>query len=183
MKSIIASVIFGLLLTFVQCGPKFDSSEYVIKQGLFSGGRTYEIKGKNNPKGSFTIKNELLSVGKKLILLENGKPRYTVKHDILHLMSHWTITDVAKHHEVAKIKHEIKLVGSKIVAEGEFGQFVIEGHFRNHSFTIKKNGRKVAEIEKKSMHIHDTYGLTVFGDVDQALMVLFTIIVDEIREH
>ena len=42
---------------------------------------------------------------------------------------------------------------------------------------------QVASIEKKSKHLHDTYGLTVYGDRDQALMVLFTIIVDEIREH
>lgn len=41
----------------------------------------------------------------------------------------------------------------------------------------------MAEIEKKPFHLHDTYGLTVYGDANRALMVLFTVIVDEIREH
>ena len=41
----------------------------------------------------------------------------------------------------------------------------------------------MAKIEKKSFHLHDTYGLTVYDNADQGLMVLFAILVDEIREH
>jgi len=70
-----------------------------------------------------------------------------------------------------------------MVAKGEFGQYTIKGDFGNHSFHITKDKHKVAKIEKKRFHLHDTYGLKVYDDADQALMVLFAIIVDEIREH
>jgi len=158
-------------------------SEYEVKQGILSGGRIYEIIGKTNAISRFSIRNELFSIGKKLFLLENGEERYIVKHDILHLMSTWTISDVVTGRELGTIKNKFRLIGSKIVADGEFGHYTIEGDFGNHSFTIKKDGHKVAEIEKKIFHLHDTYGLTIYGDTDQALMILFTVIVDEIREH
>lgn len=46
--------------------------------GLLSGGRSYEIKSKTNSRSEFTIRNELFSIGKKLILLQDGKERYIV---------------------------------------------------------------------------------------------------------
>ena len=33
----------------------------------------------------FSIQNELFSIGKKLVLLENGQPLYEIKHKIGHL--------------------------------------------------------------------------------------------------
>lgn len=42
---------------------------------------------------------------------------------------------------------------------------------------------QVAAIGKKILTLRDTYDLTVYGETDRALMVLFTIIVNEVREH
>ena len=33
----------------------------------------------------YTIQNELLSLGKKLVLLEDGRPLYEIKHKLGHL--------------------------------------------------------------------------------------------------
>ena len=115
-------------------------------------------------------------------------------------MSTWIIIDAVTSRELGTVRNQFRLIGSKIVAEGTFGHYVIRGNFGNRSYTIKKGEEevkkfffhriqtkmlfiKVAKIEKKSFHLHDTYGLTVYGDADQGLMVLFAIIVDEIREH
>jgi hypothetical protein len=43
-----------------------------------------KLNGKDDPN-RYTIQNELLSVGKKLLLLENGQPLYEIKHKIGHL--------------------------------------------------------------------------------------------------
>jgi hypothetical protein len=43
-----------------------------------------QLAAKDSPN-RFTIQNELLSVGKKLILLDNGQPLYQIKHKIGHL--------------------------------------------------------------------------------------------------
>jgi len=181
--SIIVLVACTMLLAYVQGANDTSTSEYEIKQGLLSGGRSYDIKSQINAPSTFSIKNELFSIGKKLILLENGKELYVVKHSILELMSTWTITEASSGKELGVIKNKVKLIGSKIVATGAFGRYTIEGKFRNHSFSIKKDGQRVAKIEKKSFHLHDTYGVTVYGNADKGLMILFSIIVDEIRQH
>jgi len=172
-----------MLLALVQCTDNTNVSEFEIKEGLLSGGRSYDIKSKTNSPTHFTVRNQLLSVGKKLVLLEDGKERYTVKHDLLNLMSTWTIKEASSGKEVGTIENKLRFVGSTMTANGAFGAYKIVGDFGNHSFTIKKDGVKVAEILKKSFHLHDTYGLTVYGNADRALMVLFTVIADEIRQH
>jgi len=58
-------------------------------------------------------------------------------------MSTWTITDAVTGRELGKIKNKVKFVGSKIVADGEFGHYTIRGNFGNHSFSISKNKHKV----------------------------------------
>jgi large-conductance mechanosensitive channel len=83
--------------------------EFEVKQGsLLNLGRSYESVinflflsvfiifhifritevGKNAAKSNanrYTIKNELLSLGKKLVLLEDGQPLYEFKHKLGHL--------------------------------------------------------------------------------------------------
>ena len=118
-------------------------------------------------------------------------------------MSTWTIQESTSGKQIGTIQNKLRLVGSTIEAKGTFGNYKIEGNFGNRSFDVKKDGEKVsscfcssirrlyvrigrfqvAQIEKKSFHLHDTYGLTTYDEADRALMVLFTIIVDEIREH
>lgn len=59
-------------------------------------------------------------------------------------MSTWTIKEWNTEKEVGTIENKLRLVGSKISANGAFGHYTIEGDFGNHSFTIKKEGEKVS---------------------------------------
>ncbi len=43
-----------------------------------------QLSTKDDPT-RYTIQNELLSVGKKLVLLEKGQPLYEIKHKLGHL--------------------------------------------------------------------------------------------------
>ena len=47
--------------------------------GLISAARTYNVEGVTNAPNKYTVRDELLSVGKKLYLLEDGKERYSVR--------------------------------------------------------------------------------------------------------
>ncbi len=66
-----------------------------------------------------------------------------VKHELLNLMSTWTITDSQTGKEMGTLENKLRLVGSTMEANGAFGHYRIEGDFGNHSFTIKKDGEKV----------------------------------------
>jgi hypothetical protein len=70
-------------------------------------------------------------------------------------MSTWTIKESGSGKELGTIENKLRLVGSKITANGVFGHYTIEGDFGNHSFTIKKGGVKVsADIFSKSTCIY-----------------------------
>jgi len=115
-------------------------------------------------------------------LLEDGKERYTAQHDIGKIMGIWTIKEANSDKVLGKIEHRVRFRQPHIVADGIFGHYYIHGNFGNHKYTIQKRKKKVAKISKKDLNVPDTYNLTVYGDTDRALMVLFTIIVDEIRQ-
>ena len=59
-------------------------------------------------------------------------------------MSTWTIKEFRTGKELGTIENKLRLVGSKMTANGAFGHYTIEGDFGNHSFTIKKSGEKVS---------------------------------------
>jgi hypothetical protein len=59
-------------------------------------------------------------------------------------MSTWTIKESGTDKELGTIENKLRLVGSKMTANGAFGHYTIEGDFGNHSFTIKKEGEKVS---------------------------------------
>ncbi|CAF1526797.1 unnamed protein product [Adineta steineri] len=182
-SSIIALVAFGMLLACVQCTDNESISKYLIKGNFFTLGRKYTIKSELNAPTKFSTKWVPYNLGKKLILLEDGKDRFIVEHELGSLMSTWKISAAGSDKVLGSFRNKIDFVGSTMEVDGEFGHFLIEGEFLNHEFTIKKDDEKVAEITKKLMRLENTYELTVFGKVDRALMVLFTIIVDEIRKH
>jgi len=169
-----------MLLAFVQCDHETTVAEYEIKADLIDLGNSYQIKSKTNAPTQFSIRNKFLSVPKKFFLLENGKEVYIAKNVLTSVMSTWRIKEAGSGKELGTIENKLKFTGSEMTANGAFGNYRLEGNFGNHEFTIMKDGTKVAAIEKKIPHIHDTYDLRVYGDADRALMVLFTVIVDEI---
>ncbi|CAF0915802.1 unnamed protein product [Adineta steineri] len=182
-SSIIALVTFGMLLACVQCTGNESISEYIIKGDFLTLGHSYTIESKLNAPTKFSTRWEPFNLGKKIFLLEDGKERFIVKHEILNLMSTWKISAAGSEKVLGTFENKLDFIGSTMEVNGEFGHFLIEGEFLNHEFTIKKDHEKVAEISKKLLKLENTYELTVFGKVDRALMVLFTIIVDEIRKH
>ncbi|CAF1671227.1 unnamed protein product, partial [Adineta ricciae] len=138
-STIIALVAFGMLLAFVQCTDNTNVAEYRIKQSFISAARTYDVESKTNAPNKYTVRDELLSVGKKLYLLEDGKERYSVRHDLTNIMSTWIITDSLSGKEVGTIENKLKFVGSLMQATGSFGTYKIEGDFGNYSYSIMKD--------------------------------------------
>jgi len=61
-------------------------------------------------------------------------------------MSTWTIKEAGTDKELGTIENKLRLVGSKMTANGAFGHYTIEGDFGNHAFTIKREGEKVSRI-------------------------------------
>ncbi|UJR21783.1 hypothetical protein I4U23_024858 [Adineta vaga] len=164
--------------------------EYEIKQGsLLNNGRSYTISevGKSatgDNVNRFSIQNELLSLGKKLIFLDNGQPLFEFKHKLGHLYQKWNIYDPRSGDTIGTLRHRPSLIhDSYKLKSTKYGTYRITGNIGSRTFSIKKNGRKVAEIHKKHFHVHDTYSVKIEANQDPAIILLITIGIDEIRQH
>ncbi|CAF0719974.1 unnamed protein product [Adineta ricciae] len=164
--------------------------EFEVKQGsLLNTGRSYTItevsktlNGQNPSR--FSIQNELLSLGKKLILLDNGQPLYEFKHDLGHLYQKWSIYDPRTGDTVGTLKHRPSIIhDSYKLKSTKLGTYRITGNIGSRTFSITKDGHKVAEIHKKHFHVHDTYSVKIEANQDPAVILLVTIGIDEIRQH
>jgi uncharacterized protein YxjI len=49
-----------------------------------------------------------------------------------------------------------------------------------HAFTLVKNGRTVAVVNKKFFSLSDTYGVEINGDEDQAFILALVIVLDQV---
>jgi len=164
--------------------------EFEVKQtSLFNNGRSYTITevGKlrtTDDPNRFKIQNELLSLGKKLVLLDHGQPLYELKHKLGHLYQKWNIYDPKSGDTLASLKHLPSVVhDSYKVKSAKLGNFRITGNIGSRTFSIKKDGHKVAEVHKRHFHMHDTYSVKIEANQDPAIILLMTIGIDEIRQH
>jgi len=180
-------LILFLLFIGTISGSFKSEREFEIKQGsLLNNGRSYTITevGKFDNSSYFTIQNDLFSIGKKLVLLENGRPLYELKHKLGHLYQKWNIYDPQSGDTLASLQHRPSLIhDSYKVKSTKFGNFRISGNIGSRTFNIKKDGHKVAEVHKKRFHLHDTYSVKIEANQDPAIILLITIGIDEIRQH
>jgi len=117
----------------------------------------------------------------RFTLLENGKDKFIVKMNAPELKSPWTISNATSGEEMGTIKYRTKYATTQIKAYGTFGNVRIEGMFREHEYTIKKDGQLIARIHKKDNSTKNVYDLKIYESDHRALVVLFTIVVDEMR--
>jgi len=178
-------MLFSALMVCLTFAKLKSTREFEIKQGLFSGGRSYTIKTLScRDCQNFKIENEWFSIGKKLSLLEGGKVKYQIKHDLgLKLFQEWKIYN-AQGEVIGTLKHKAHLGNDKYTVKLGDQKYTVSGNFITRTFRIKKNGVKtVAKIYKKLFHLHDIYTVKVNQSEDPALMLLIAIGVDEIRQH
>ncbi|CAF0887150.1 unnamed protein product [Adineta steineri] len=179
-----------LLLLGVVSGAFKPAREFEIKQGsLLNNGRSYTITDTSksavkDAEAIYTISNDLLSLGKKLVLLEKGQPLYELKHKLGHLYQKWNIYDVKTNENIGTLRHRPSIIhDSYKLKSTKFGNFRVSGNIGSRTFSIKKNGHKVAEIQKKLLHVHDTYRVQIEANQDPAIILLLAIGIDEIRKH
>lgn len=62
------------------------------------------------------------------------------------------------------------------VADG--ADLEVQGNIVDHEYTVEQDGRKVAEVSKRWFRVADTYGVEVAPDVDPALVLAVTAVLD-----
>jgi len=143
-------MLFSAMMFCLTSAKLKSTRKFEVKQGLFSGGRSYTIKNLGTGGPNYKIENEWFSLGKKLALLENDKLKYQIKHDLgLKLFQEWKIYN-AQGETIGILKHKAHLGNDKYTVKIGSQKYTVTGNFVTRTFKIKKNGQTtVAKIYKK----------------------------------
>lgn len=149
---------------------------YLIKQKLFSLSDGFTIKNENN-EDCFKVKGKIISVGKKLRLLDmNDTELVYIQEKVLSFFASYELK--VNSETVMKVKGKFSPLRCKFAITGQAGEYDIEGNILAREFKILKNGNVVVTVSKKFLALTDTYTVDISEGEDVALMLSVAIVLD-----
>ncbi len=107
-----------------------------------------------------------------------------IQQELLHLHPTYNLLSARPNdsdRQLAVLKKKFTFLHQKFNIDSIYGQYSLEGlDIFAHSFTLTKNGRTVAIVNKKFFSLSDSYGVEIAGDEDQAFILALVIVVDQI---
>lgn len=151
---------------------------YQIRQKIFSFGDNFVIRGENE-EPRFIVKGKVISFGDKLSLQDlNGNELFYIEQKLFKFLPEYHIYSNTAH--VAMVKKEFSFFKPRFFIESQYGAYEMEGNIFGYDFQIIKNGRIVAEINKKWFAFSDTYGVDIDNNEDQAFLLAMVIVIDQV---
>ena len=151
---------------------------YLVRQRILSFGDRFNITDEFD-KPIFQVEGKVFSIGNKLNIYDmNGKHLIYIEQKVFKFLPEYNIYigDV----EVAIVKKQLTFFKSKFNIESNYGNFEIDGDIFDYNFSIYKNGRPVATVDKKFISFSDTYSVNIVeGEKDEFILAL-VIVIDQV---
>jgi len=154
---------------------------YRINEKFWSLGDDFSITDEQgNP--CFLVKGKVFSWGDKLSFQDaQGNELAHISQKLLTFLPKYEI--YIKGQLFAELKKEFTWLKQKFTLDipGP-NDYEIEGSFWQHEFTFRRQGRVVAEVQKKYFSWTDSYGVDIFEGEDEVSILCACIVIDEILE-
>lgn len=150
---------------------------YTIRQKVFSFSDSFTVKDElENPL--LKVEGKIFSLGDKLRIYDmNNNEIYYIEQEIFRLLPEYRIYEKGK--EIAFFKKEFTFLKPKINIESIFGEYTVTGSVFGYNFSILKNNKTIARIEKALFAFSDTYSLEIVENEDMKFMVTMAIVIDQ----
>ena len=107
-----------------------------------------------------------------------------IRQEVLHLLPTFHILSAAdgdSDRSLAHIKQKFTMFHKKFTIDSVFGQYKLEAvDILAHSFTLTKEGRKIAVIDKKYFSAAHTYSVTIADNENQAFILALVIALNQV---
>lgn len=151
---------------------------FIVRQKIFSFGDNFTIKDQYG-KDHFTVKGKVFAIGDKLRIYDMaGRELYYIEQKLFRLLPEYIIYQGGQ--PVAKVKKEFTFFRPKFNITSTLGNFTIEGNFLGMDFSIRKNGRHVAQVSKRWFSFADTYGVDIVEGEDYGFLLALVIVIDQV---
>ena len=130
-----------------------------IKQKVFSLGEKYDIYDEDqNP--IYHAWGEFLSIGKKIHLCDmNEEELVYIKEKVMTFLPNFEL--YVHGNLFARLNKEFTFFKKKINVTSEYGNFVIDGNFWDHEYTITCDGKLFGTVTKEWLTWGDVYALNI----------------------
>ena len=128
----------------------------------------------------FKVDGKVLRIRKTLVLEDiHGKPLCQIKERLLTIKDTMVIEDPNGKDIAVMKKALISPLRDRWDVKVNVGDdLVVQGNFIDHEYTIKRKGKKVAEVSKKWFRITDTYGVDVDEGQNDVLIIAVAVVID-----
>ena len=149
---------------------------FLIRQKMLSLKDGFTIKDESEID-QYRVKSKILSVGKKLWLLDmNENELCFIEQKLMTFMPEYHISVGGT--EVMSIKQKIAFLSKKFIITGESGSYTVEGDIIAKDFCILKDGSTVMTISRKLLALADTYTVDIDDSENPVLMLAVAIVMD-----
>lgn len=149
-----------------------------IKQKVFSWGDKYSIYDANQ-REVYKAWGEILSLGAKIhVGYADGREIAYVKQKLMKAMPTYEI--YLEGELFASMRQRFTFLKKKIVVTSEYGEFVIDGSFWDHDYTVTRDGNLIGSVSKSWLTWGDVYELDVYNEEYVVIFVAMVLGVDSI---
>lgn len=149
------------------------------------------------------IKQKVFSIGEKFTVMdEQQNPRYYVEGSFMRIPKTFRIED-EQGREISKItkktisllpKFFVEIDGQEMIEISKHLTFLkahysieaeglsVEGNWWDMDFIVEKDGRRIADINKRWISWGDTYEVTILDETYEHLVISLVIAIDRVKE-
>lgn len=152
--------------------------KYLVRQRLFTFNDSFYITNEQK-RPVFQIEGKIFSLGNKLNIYDmNGNKLIYIEQKLFRFLSEYEIYQGNR--LIASIKKKLSFFRPKIDIVSDYGDFHIRGNIFAYDFSILRDERVIAEVNKKLISFSDTYLVDVAeGERDDFILSL-VIVIDQI---
>lgn len=155
------------------------TTRYKIRQNLISIGDDFWIENDEGKK-IFKVDGKVLRIRKTLVFEDvKGKKLAQIQERLLTIKNTMVIED-AEGNNLATVKKALitPLRDRWDVKVKNGPDLDVRGDFLAHEYSIKQNGKKVAEVSKKWLSLTDTYGVEIEPGQNDVLILAIAVAID-----
>ncbi|CAF1324739.1 unnamed protein product [Rotaria sordida] len=173
---------YTMHLSVDQYQQPIPSRQYQIREKIFFLDNNFKIKDEMSQDVYF-VRSKISSFQYKFDLEDmTGNGIITIQQDFSHLHPTYNISSARQDdydRQLGVVKQKFELFHKKFSIDSIYGQYSLESlDLSAHSFSLTKNERTVATVNKKYFSTSNTYGVEIAGDEDQAFILAIVIVLD-----
>lgn len=155
-----------------------DSMRYLVREKIFTIGDKFIITDEmERPK--FQVVGKVFTFGNKLNIYNmNGENLIYIEEKIFRFLPEYNI--YIGRNLAATVKKEFTLFKPKFNISSDFGKFTIDGDIFAYNFSIYRDKREVAVVNKKFFAWSDTYGVDIDEEENHAFILALVIVLDQV---